>query len=169
VLVFICIGSRRIEYVACTSTPDGAWMLQARNLLMNLDDHNERPRLLIHDRDAKFQPRFRRNLQWRRDQGDPNTSPGAERERAHRALGRQRTARVPRPDPDLQPPPTGASSTSTSGITTNDARTGRSIYKRLTRAGELRRTASPRPRRFDDATYSADSSTNTKPSPHEIQ
>ena len=53
-LVFICIGSRRIEYVACTSTPDGAWMLQARNLLMNLDDHNERPRLLIHDRDAKF-------------------------------------------------------------------------------------------------------------------
>src|SRR2546426_62810 len=46
VLVFICIGSRRIEYVACTSTPDGAWMLQqARNLLMNLDDHNERPRL----------------------------------------------------------------------------------------------------------------------------
>jgi hypothetical protein len=27
VLVFICIGSRRIEYVACTSNPDGAWML----------------------------------------------------------------------------------------------------------------------------------------------
>jgi putative transposase len=59
VLVFICIGSRRIEYVACTSTPDGAWMLQqARNLLMNLDDHNERPRLLIHDRDTKFSRAF---------------------------------------------------------------------------------------------------------------
>jgi putative transposase len=42
-------------------------------------------------------------------------------------------------------------------------------YKRPTRAGGLRRTASPRPRRFDDATCSADSSTNTKPSPHEIQ
>lgn len=28
VRVFICIGSRRIEYVACTSKPDGAWMLQ---------------------------------------------------------------------------------------------------------------------------------------------
>ena len=56
--MFICIGSRRIEYVACTSTPDGAWMLQARNLLMNLDDHNERPRLLIHDRDAKFSRAF---------------------------------------------------------------------------------------------------------------
>jgi len=59
VLVFICIGSRRIEYVACTSTPDGAWMLQqARNLLMDLDDRNERPRLLIHDRDAKFSRAF---------------------------------------------------------------------------------------------------------------
>ena len=28
VLVFISIGSRRIECVACTSNPDGAWMLQ---------------------------------------------------------------------------------------------------------------------------------------------
>src|SRR5437867_187891 len=37
VLVFICIGSRRIEYVACTSSPDRAWMVQqARNLLMDL-------------------------------------------------------------------------------------------------------------------------------------
>ncbi len=59
VLVFICIGSRRIEYVACTSTPDGAWMLQqARNLLMDLDDRNERPRSLIHDRDTKFSRAF---------------------------------------------------------------------------------------------------------------
>jgi putative transposase len=55
VLVFICIGNRRIEYVACTSNPDGGWMLQqARNLLMNLDDRGQRPRLLIHDRDSKF-------------------------------------------------------------------------------------------------------------------
>jgi putative transposase len=50
VLVFICIGTRRIEYVACTSSPDGAWMLQqARNLLMDLDDRGERPQFLIHD------------------------------------------------------------------------------------------------------------------------
>ena len=55
VLVFICIGSRKIEYVACASNPDGAWMMQqARNLLMNLDDRRQRPRFLIHDRDAKF-------------------------------------------------------------------------------------------------------------------
>src|SRR6266567_4245172 len=59
VLVFICIGSRRIEYVACTSNPDGAWMLQqARNLLMDIDDRNERPRFLNHDRDAKFSRSF---------------------------------------------------------------------------------------------------------------
>jgi putative transposase len=50
VLVFICVGSRRIEYVACTSNP--AWMLQqARNLLMDI---HHRPRFRIHDRDAKF-------------------------------------------------------------------------------------------------------------------
>jgi transposase InsO family protein len=60
VLVFICIGSRRIEYMACTSNPDGDWMLQqARNLLMDIDDHGgQRPRLLIHDRDAKFSRAF---------------------------------------------------------------------------------------------------------------
>ena len=58
-LVFIHLGSRRIEYVACTSTPDGPWMLQqARNLLMDLDDRCERVRFLIHDRDAKFSRAF---------------------------------------------------------------------------------------------------------------
>ena len=55
VLVFIHVGSRRIEYMACSSNPDGAWMLQqARNLLMDLDDRGQRVRFLIHDRDAKF-------------------------------------------------------------------------------------------------------------------
>jgi len=53
VLVFICVGSRRIEYFACTSNPDGAWMLrQARNFRMDLDDRGRRYRFLIHDRDA---------------------------------------------------------------------------------------------------------------------
>jgi hypothetical protein len=59
VLVFICVGSRRIEYVACTSKPGGAWVVQqARNLLMDLDDRGQRPRFLIHDRDAKFSCAF---------------------------------------------------------------------------------------------------------------
>jgi putative transposase len=40
VLAVISIGSRRIEYFALTTKPDTAWMLQqARDLLMELDDH----------------------------------------------------------------------------------------------------------------------------------
>jgi transposase InsO family protein len=59
VLVFLSIGSRRIEYVACTSKPDIGWMLQqARNLLMELDDRHRQVRFLIHDRDAKFARAF---------------------------------------------------------------------------------------------------------------
>jgi len=54
VLFFISLATRRIEYVACSSNPDGVWTSQqARNLMMHLGD--EHPfRLLIHDRDSKF-------------------------------------------------------------------------------------------------------------------
>src|SRR5437764_15456523 len=49
------IGSRRIEYLACTSNPNTDWMLQqARNLLIELDDRDRQVRFLIHDRDTKF-------------------------------------------------------------------------------------------------------------------
>jgi putative transposase len=59
VLVFLSIGSRRVEYVACTSNPDTAWITQqARNLLMDLDDRGPLPRFLIHDRDKKFPRAF---------------------------------------------------------------------------------------------------------------
>jgi transposase InsO family protein len=59
VLVFLSIGSRRVEYMACTSNPDTAWMLQqARNLLMNLDDRGGEVRFLLHDRDSKFSAAF---------------------------------------------------------------------------------------------------------------
>jgi len=57
VLVFLSIGNRRIEYLACTSHPDTRWMIQqARNLLMELADRDRQLRFLIHDRDAKFSP-----------------------------------------------------------------------------------------------------------------
>ncbi len=43
VLFFVSIGTRRVEYVACTSRPDTSWMSQqARNLLMDLDDRSQR-------------------------------------------------------------------------------------------------------------------------------
>jgi putative transposase len=59
VLVFLSIGTRRVEHFACTSKPDTAWMLQqARNLLIELDDRDRRVRFLIHDRDAKFPRAF---------------------------------------------------------------------------------------------------------------
>jgi putative transposase len=54
VLFFISLATRRIEFVACTSNPDGRWVTQqARNLVIQLGD--EQPfRFLVHDRDAKF-------------------------------------------------------------------------------------------------------------------
>jgi putative transposase len=58
VLFFISLATRRIEYVACSSNPDGRWVAQqARNLAMQLGD--EQPfRFLIHDRDTKFSHAF---------------------------------------------------------------------------------------------------------------
>jgi putative transposase len=54
VLFFISLATGRIEYVACTSNPNGGWTAQqARNLMMQLGDAQPF-RLLIHDRDTKF-------------------------------------------------------------------------------------------------------------------
>ena len=48
VLVFLSIGSRRVEYFACTSKPETARMLQqARTLLMELDKREQQVRFLI--------------------------------------------------------------------------------------------------------------------------
>jgi putative transposase len=54
VLFFISLATRRIEYIASTSNPDGRWVSQqARNLAMQLGA--DQPfRFLIHDRDTKF-------------------------------------------------------------------------------------------------------------------
>jgi len=55
VLFFLSLERRRIEFVACTPNPTGAWTAQqARNLLMTIDDPQQPLRLLIHDRDSKF-------------------------------------------------------------------------------------------------------------------
>jgi putative transposase len=59
VLFFISLERRRIEFVACTANPTGAWVAQqARNLVMTLDDREQPLRFLIHDRDAKFSGGF---------------------------------------------------------------------------------------------------------------
>jgi transposase InsO family protein len=55
VLFFIELATRRVWLAGITTNPDGAWVTQqARNLLMQLDDEDVRPRFLIRDRDSKF-------------------------------------------------------------------------------------------------------------------
>jgi putative transposase len=58
VLFFISLATRRIEYVACSSSPNGRWVVQqARNLAMQVE--GAQPfRFLIHDRDTKFSRAF---------------------------------------------------------------------------------------------------------------
>jgi transposase InsO family protein len=58
VLFFISLATRRIEYIASSTNPDGRWVTQqARNLVMQLGDAH--PFLfLIHDRDTKFSHAF---------------------------------------------------------------------------------------------------------------
>jgi putative transposase len=42
VLFFISLGSRRVEFVACTANPTAGWVAQqARNLLMALEDRQQ--------------------------------------------------------------------------------------------------------------------------------
>jgi putative transposase len=59
VLFFIELATRRVHLAGITTNPDGRWVTQqARNLLMQLDDEDVRPRFLVRDRDSKFTREF---------------------------------------------------------------------------------------------------------------
>jgi putative transposase len=59
VLFFLSLAKRRLEFIACTPNPNGAWVTQqARNVVMQLAEQEQPFQLLIHDRDAKFSRAF---------------------------------------------------------------------------------------------------------------
>jgi putative transposase len=59
VFFVIELERRRVHLAGVTAQPTGAWVTQtARNLLSDLDEHADRFRFLIRDRDAKFTAAF---------------------------------------------------------------------------------------------------------------
>ena len=59
VLFFIELGSRRVHFAGCTSSPTGAWVTQqARHMCWKIQDGEVPIRFLIHDRDTKFTTTF---------------------------------------------------------------------------------------------------------------
>ncbi len=142
VLFFISLDCRRIEFVACTPNPTGAWVAQqARNLLMTLDDRRQPLRFLIHDRDAKFSGGC-----------EAKGSPSSARPSRHRTRTPTPSAGSAASDASAL---TGCSSSaaansstysaSTPAITTNTGRIGHSRFGPLSKQTETRHHCGRKP------------------------
>ena len=58
-LVFLHVGSRRVIVSSPTAHPDSAWVTQqARNFLMQVEDTQPKPAIVIRDYDTKFTEQF---------------------------------------------------------------------------------------------------------------
>jgi hypothetical protein len=59
ILFLIEVQTRRVHLLGLTAHSTGAWATQAaRNLLMDLEDHAQRFRFLVRDRDTRFTAGF---------------------------------------------------------------------------------------------------------------
>jgi putative transposase len=134
VLFFISLATRRIEYIASTSNPDGHWVAQqARNLVMRVGD--EHPfRFLIHDRDTKFSHAFDeifrtdgiRVIRTRSRRRTPTPTPNA---------GYERSAPTASTGSSSSDAATSSTcSASTTATTTSTGRTARSTFYHRTAA-----------------------------------
>jgi len=66
VLFFSEQGSRRVNLVGCTATPDSAWMAQqARQLMWDRSNELMKMRFLIRDHDSKSRPTWITSLSQR--------------------------------------------------------------------------------------------------------
>ena len=101
VLFFIGHGTRRVHLAGITRHRAGERVSQqARNVLMNLEEHADVVRFLIRDRDAEFTACVRRGVHRDRRADHQNPCPGAAGERDRRELDFQCSQGVPGPDAD---------------------------------------------------------------------
>jgi hypothetical protein len=97
-------ATRGVHVLGVTDQPIAAWVTQqAWNLLMDFDDHTEKIKFLIRDRDSKFVARLRRGVPERRHPDHQKSGTGASSERDHGAVDRLLPPGDPRPHPRVEP------------------------------------------------------------------
>ncbi len=106
VLFVIELERRRVHLAGVTAHPTGEWVTQAaRNLLMDLDEHANRFKFLVRDRDTKFITAFDAVFSAAGIQVLKTPATGAQGKRVRRTVGAHGSDRMPGLDPGLESPP----------------------------------------------------------------